>query len=58
MSNRSKMLDVGYTDNLIRRVREHKNKKIDGFTKKYNITKLVYLEKFDSPFKLNTEKNS
>ena len=32
------------TDNLIRRVYEHKKKLNDGFTKKYNITKLVYFE--------------
>ncbi len=35
---------VGVTNNLIRRLYEHKNKLIDGFTKKYNIGKLVYFE--------------
>lgn len=44
MSNNSKTLYVGMTNNIIRRVYEHKNKLIDGFTKKYNITKLVYFE--------------
>ncbi|MBN1991392.1 MAG: GIY-YIG nuclease family protein [Anaerolineae bacterium] len=37
-------LYVGMTDNLCRRVYEHKNKLIEGFTKKYNITRLVYFE--------------
>ena len=37
-------LYVGITNNLVRRVYEHKNKLCDGFTKKYNIDKLVYSE--------------
>jgi len=37
---------VGVTSNLERRVYEHKNKLIDGFTKKYNINKLVFTEVF------------
>lgn len=44
MTNKSKTLYVGVTNNLERRVFEHKKKMIDGFTKKYNITKLVYFE--------------
>jgi putative endonuclease len=44
MTNRSKTLYTGVTNDLIRRVCEHKNKIIDGFTKKYNITKLVFYE--------------
>ena len=44
MTNNSKTLYTGVTNNLMRRVYEHKNKMIDGFTKKYNITKLVYYE--------------
>jgi putative endonuclease len=35
---------VGMTNNLERRMYEHKNKLINGFTKKYNINKLVYFE--------------
>ena len=32
------------TNNLERRMYEHKNKLVDGFTKKYNVDKLVYFE--------------
>ena len=40
---------TGVTSNLLKRIYEHKNKVVDGFTKRYNITKLVYYEVFDSP---------
>lgn len=50
MTNKNnKVLYTGVTNNLVRRVYEHKNKLIDGFTKKYNIIKLVYYEIFDNP---------
>ena len=38
------VLYTGMTNNLSRRVHEHKNKMIEGFTKKYNLIKLVYFE--------------
>ncbi|TSA52038.1 MAG: GIY-YIG nuclease family protein [Planctomycetaceae bacterium] len=41
------VLYTGVTNNLKRRVYEHKEKLIDGFTKKYRITKLVYYEVFE-----------
>ncbi len=44
MTNKSKTLYTGVTNNLERRVYEHKNKLVPGFTNKYNITKLVYYE--------------
>ena len=44
MTNRSKTLYVGVTNNLERRVHQHKLKEIPGFTAKYNITRLVYYE--------------
>ena len=44
MTNKSKTLYTGVTNDLERRVHEHKNKQIPGFTGKYNITKLVYYE--------------
>lgn len=44
MTNKSKTLYTGVTDNLERRVYERKNKLIPGFTRRYNIAKLVYYE--------------
>ena len=40
----NKILYVGVTNNLERRLYEHKNKLFDGFSKRYNLTKLVYYE--------------
>ncbi len=47
MSNFSKTLYIGVTGDLQRRVYEHKNKLVPGFTSKYNMTKLVYFEETD-----------
>jgi putative endonuclease len=44
MSSSNRVLYIGVTNNLERRVFEHQNKLIEGFTSKYNITKLVYFE--------------
>ena len=41
-------LYVGVTNNLERRLYEHKNKLIDGFSKRYNLNKLVYYEETTS----------
>ena len=41
-------LYIGVTSNLEKRVWEHKNKVVKGFTNKYNINKLVYFELTDS----------
>ncbi len=46
MSNESRMLYVGVTNDLHKRVFQHKLKLIPGFTQKYNLYKLVYFEMF------------
>ena len=43
------VLYIGITNNLVKRVWEHKNKVVEGFTKQYNVDKLVYYELFDNP---------
>jgi len=46
---RSHVLYTGVTGNLSRRVFEHKNKLVPGFTSRYNLTRLVYYEEFVYP---------
>jgi putative endonuclease len=46
MASRSLNLYTGVTDNIYRRVLEHKTGTIEGFTKRYNINRLVYYETF------------
>ena len=43
-NKRNGTLYIGMSNNIVRRVYEHKNKMVDGFTKKYNVNKLVYFE--------------
>ena len=42
-------LYIGVTNDLIRRVAEHKSKLIESFTEKYDVARLVYFEQFDDP---------
>ena len=49
MTNQSRTLYVGYTNNIRRRVHEHKNSLIKGFTNRYNMKTLVYFEYFNDP---------
>jgi len=44
MASRSGVLYTGVTSNLSKRVGEHKEGQIPGFTKKYKVTRLVYYE--------------
>lgn len=47
MTNRSKTLYIGVTNNLVRRVREHKSGTCSGFAAKYKLDCLVYFERFE-----------
>ena len=49
LTNKSGTLYTGMTNDLVRRVSEHKQKAIPGFTRKYNITKLVFFDTFPNP---------
>lgn len=44
LASNSKVLYVGMTENLSRRIFEHKQGLVEGFTKKYNVDRLVYYE--------------
>ena len=43
------VLYTGVTNDLMRRVYQHREKRLEGFTKRYNVTKLVYFEAFEDP---------
>lgn len=46
MANAKPVLYIGVTNNLVKRVHEHKEELAEGFTKQYNLKKLVYFETF------------
>jgi len=45
-NKRNGTLYIGMTNNIIRRVYEHKEKRIEGFSKKYGLSRLVYYEEY------------
>jgi putative endonuclease len=46
-NKRNTVLYTGVTSDLIKRIYEHKQKLVEGFTKKYNVDKLVYYDIFE-----------
>ncbi|MFH4616546.1 GIY-YIG nuclease family protein [Vibrio diabolicus] len=46
-SNNNAVLYIGVTSQIPQRIWQHKNGVVEGFTKKYNVHKLVYFELFD-----------
>lgn len=50
LTNKSNnVMYIGITNDLMRRLYEHKEKLLEGFTKRYNVNKLVYFEEFKTP---------
>ncbi len=47
-SEKNGTLYIGVTSNLVKRIYEHKQKLVNGFTKKYNVDKLGYFEIYKS----------
>ena len=46
LTNQSRTLYVGMTNDLPTRIAQHKSKKVHGFTSRYNVTQLVFYEEF------------
>ena len=57
-SKRNGTLYVGVTNNLARRILEHKSKLVPGFTRKYGVDLLVYFEVFDSVLEARAREHS
>ena len=47
-SKKNGTLYIGVTNNLLKRVKQHKQRSIEGFTRKYNVDKLVYFEQTEN----------
>ena len=48
-NKRNTVLYTGITGDLLKRIYEHKQKIVEGFTKQYNVNKLVYYAVFNDP---------
>jgi putative endonuclease len=48
-SRKQGTLYLGFTNNLVRRTYEHKNKITKGFTARYSVDRLVWFESYDDP---------
>ncbi|QDP02787.1 GIY-YIG nuclease family protein [Thalassotalea sp. PS06] len=46
-NKKNSVLYIGVTSNLPQRIYQHREKLVEGFSKRYNLTKLVYFELFD-----------
>jgi putative endonuclease len=57
-SKRNGTLYVGVTNNLVRRLAEHKAKFVSGFTRKYRVDQLVHFEAFDSILEARAREHS
>jgi putative endonuclease len=57
-SKRNGTLYVGVTNNLARRMSEHKGKLVPGFTRTYGVDRLVYFETFDSILEARAREHS
>jgi putative endonuclease len=57
-SKRNGTLYIGVTNNLARRMLEHKAKLVPGFTRKYEVDQLVYFEMFDSILEARAREHS
>ena len=49
-SKKNGVLYIGVTNNLYRRMNEHRSENGKGFTHRYHVTKLVYYEQFSEPY--------
>ena len=58
IASKSRVLYIGMTNNLHRRVFEHKNDLIEGFTRQYKCHRLVYYESFDDVIRRLTERSN
>jgi len=57
-SKQNGTLYIGVTNNLARRIAEHKAKLVPGFTRQYGIDRLVYIEAFDSILEARAREHS